>query len=246
MPVFVCVLAVATAPTAGAFRLPATQTYALSRHIEVAAVALNLPTGVNDLGKLEAAVRTGCPQALSAAPLGAEHQDLEEEARWDVTLTATWPLREPVVGFASAQIDDELHWKNRRLNNAMHVYFHELFAYFQSRPTNLCHDIGEWEQGRYRTLPSGTSAFLAQLHRFRAHSHGVLVLVRNRLLPRTATAAERRLLKRAERTEGAQAERLNPKLEATATALQEALGGKRTGAPGPVVPTLPTVESEPA
>jgi hypothetical protein len=144
-----------------------TKTYTISRQIEIDAVALNLPSGINSLSKLEVAVGSECPRGLMGTPAGAQRRDLEEEARWDVTLTATSTLREPVDGFAGAQIEDEYRWKNRRLNVLMRSYFRELLTYFRIRPTSLCHDVQEWANSGYAKLSTGTIAFLAQRGRFR-------------------------------------------------------------------------------
>jgi len=246
LPVLACLSFAGFSPPAAAYYLPATPTYAVSRWIEVAAVAVNLPTGINNLAKLEASVKSECPHALAAGPRTAQRRDLEAEARWDVTLVATWPLREPVDGFAEAQIEDRLRWKNRPLNDAMYVYLHELLAYFRIRPTNLCRDIEQWAESGYAKLAAGTSAFLVQRGRFWKRSHPELVLVRNRLLPKTANSAERRLLQRAELKEGSQAETLVPKLDAAATEVESVLGAEPSGYVDPVVPTVPTVETEPA
>jgi hypothetical protein len=223
-----------------AYTPPATPTFTISRQIEIDAVAVNLPTGINDLGKLEATVTSECPHSLAGAPQGAQRRDLEEEARWDVTLTATSTLREPVDGFAEAQIEDKYRWRSRRLNSLMQSYFRELLAYFRIRPPSLCLDIEEWARSGYSKLPAGTTAFLAQRGRFRARP--ALVLQRNRLLAPTETRAEKRLRVRTEAREGTQAEQLNPKLEATTDAVLAILGATPSGCVRPPVPVLRVVE----
>jgi hypothetical protein len=233
-------------PTTGAvaYTPPATPTFTISRQIEIDAVAVNLPTGVGDLGKFEAAVGSECPHSLAAAPQGAQRRDLEQEARWDVTLTATSSLREPVDGFAEAQIEDRYRWKDHRLNALMQSYFRELLAYFRIRPTTLCRDVGEWTQSGYTKLSPGTAAFLAQRQRFRARP--LLVVPRNRLLERTETRAEKRLRIRTEAREASQAEQLLPKLKATTDAALATLGGLPAGYIEPPVPHIRVAEVKPA
>jgi hypothetical protein len=242
--VLVASAAFACPPGAVAYTPPATQTYTISRQIEIDAIAVNLPTGINDLAKLEAAVASECPHGLVAAPQGPQRRDLEEEARWDVTLTGTSTLREPVDGFAEAQIEDGYRWHNRKLNALMHSYFRELLAYFRIRPTSLCRDIEGWAQTGYTKLPTGTVAFLAQRKRFQAHPF--LVIARNRLLRRTETRAETRLRVRTESREAAQAQQLLPKLQATSSAVLATIGARPARCVEPPVPHVRVAEVQPA
>ncbi len=236
------------AGSAAEYTPPATQTYTISRQIEIDAVAVNLPTGINDLAKLETVVANECPHGLAAAPQGSERHEVEEEARWDVTLTATSTLWEPVDGFADAQIADKYRWKNPRLNRLMHAYFEELLAYFRIRPTSLCQDIGEWAQSGYTKLSPGTAAFLARRRRY--HADPELIDVRNRLLAMTETPAEKRLRIRTEAREGKQAETLLPKLSATTSNVLATLGltppEPNTHPVEPVVPRIPVAHAKPA
>ena len=72
---------------ARAYEPPSTPTYVISRQIEVAAVGVNLASGLADLEALSPRVATECPHALVGAPTGTQRQGLETEMAFDVALT---------------------------------------------------------------------------------------------------------------------------------------------------------------
>lgn len=230
-------LVVAWASGARAYEPPSTPTYVISRQIEVAAVGVNLASGLADLEALSPRVATECPHALVGAPTGTQRQELETEMAFDVALTLTHPLQEPVDGFAEAT-RQYLHWRPKRLNELMHAYLRELTSYFAIEVPNLCPDLTAWVTSGFKTVSPSTTRFMAQLQRFRRSESATRASqVRQTLYPKE-TREEKALLIRVEGVETGQARLVDSRLEAAQSKVARLLGAAGVGHVSLVVPRV--------